>query len=58
VGRAREFADPGDERSRIRHALALIPSEERALWLRIGMAVKSALGEEGYDLVSDNYLGR
>jgi hypothetical protein len=50
VGRAREFADPGDERSRIRDALALIPSEERALWLRIGMAVKSALGEEGYDL--------
>jgi hypothetical protein len=50
VGRAREYADPGDERSRIRDALALIPSEERALWVRIGMAVKSALGEEGYDL--------
>lgn len=50
MGRAREFADPGDERSRIRDALALIPSEERALWVRIGMAVKSALGEEGFDL--------
>lgn len=50
MGRAREFADPGDERSRIRDALALIPSEERGLWVRIGMAVKSALGEEGYDL--------
>ena len=50
MGQAREFVDPGDARSRIRDALALIPSEERALWVRIGMAVKSALGEEGFDL--------
>lgn len=50
MGRPREVVDLVQERSRIRDALALIPSEERELWVRIGMAVKSALGEEGFDL--------
>jgi putative DNA primase/helicase len=31
-------------------ALACIPPIDRALWLRIGMAIKSALGEAGFEL--------
>ena len=32
----------------IRAALAFIPPIDRDLWLRMGMATKSALGEEGF----------
>src|SRR5688500_6990928 len=35
--------------ARIREALACVPADERGLWLRIGMAIKSALGEDGFD---------
>ena len=35
---------------RIRDALACLPADDRALWVRIGMAVKSALGDEGFEL--------
>jgi putative DNA primase/helicase len=38
------------ERENIRAALAYIPAHDRDLWLRIGMAVKSELGEDGYGL--------
>ena len=34
----------------IRAALALIPADDRDLWLRIGMALKSELGDEGLAL--------
>src|SRR6188768_1815057 len=34
----------------IRGALNFIPADERDLWLRIGMAIKSELGESGFDL--------
>jgi primase-like protein len=39
-----------DERTRIETALGYIPADNRALWLRIGMAIKSALGEDGFAL--------
>jgi hypothetical protein len=35
-----------DERSRIHTALGYIPADHRELWLRIGMAINSALGVE------------
>lgn len=34
----------------IRSALTFIPADERDLWLRIGMALKSELGDDGFDL--------
>jgi putative DNA primase/helicase len=34
----------------IRAALAFIPADDRDLWLRIGMALKSELGDEGLSL--------
>jgi putative DNA primase/helicase len=34
----------------IRAALTFIPAEDRELWLRIGMALKSELGESGFDM--------
>ena len=37
-----------DERSRIETALGYIPADDRDLWVRIGMAIKSALGEAGF----------
>jgi hypothetical protein len=48
-------AAPGqiDERSRIETALGYIPADDRTLWLRIGMAIKSALGEAGFALWDD-----
>ncbi len=39
-----------EEGSRIRTALGYISADDRELWLRIGMAIKSALGEEGFAL--------
>src|SRR4051794_41007386 len=38
------------DRERVREALAHVPANDRELWLRMGMAVKSALGEDGYDV--------
>lgn len=38
------------ELDRIKNALRVIPSHDREVWLRIAMALKSALGEEGYAL--------
>lgn len=35
---------------RIREALSFVPSSDRATWLRMGMAVKSELGDAGFDL--------
>lgn len=29
---------------------SIIPTHDRELWVRIGMAIKSALGEAGFDL--------
>src|SRR5450631_1486232 len=34
----------------IRVALAHIPATDRDVWLRMGMAVKSELGEDGFDV--------
>src|SRR5471030_219791 len=36
-----------------RAALTFIPSNDRDLWWRIGMALKSEFGEGGYDLFND-----
>ncbi len=36
-----------------RAALAYIPSDERDLWLRIGMALKSEFGQEGFALFDE-----
>jgi phage/plasmid primase-like uncharacterized protein len=35
---------------RIRQALAFIDASDRDVWVRMGMAVKSELGEEGFDV--------
>jgi len=37
-------------RDNIRAALAHVPACDRDVWVRMGMAVKSELGEDGYDL--------
>jgi len=34
----------------IRSALAHVPAHDRDTWLRMGMAVKSELGDGGFDL--------
>jgi putative DNA primase/helicase len=39
-----------NEHEQIKAALAYVPAGDRALWLWIGMAIKSELGEEGFDL--------
>ncbi len=39
-----------DERSRTQDALAHIPADDRDLWVRVGMAIKSALGDDGFTL--------
>lgn len=36
--------------SKIREAISFISSVDRETWVRIGMAVKSELGEEGFDI--------
>lgn len=38
------------EAQRIREALAAIPAHDRAIWVQMGMAVKSELGEDGFGL--------
>lgn len=38
---------------KIRTALACIPSEDRELWVRIGMALKHEFGEEGWSLFNE-----
>lgn len=38
------------ETQRIREALAVIPVHDRETWVRMGMAVKSELGDDGFDL--------
>lgn len=43
-----------NERDRIRSALSYIPATmARAEWARIGMAIKSELGDDGFDLFED-----
>jgi len=42
--------DQSDEVQHIRAALNAIPADDRDLWLRIGMAVKAGLGDEGFAL--------
>lgn len=37
-------------RERIREALQFVSSDDREVWVEIGMAVKSALGHDGFDL--------
>lgn len=37
-------------RDSIRNALAHVPAHDHAMWVRMGMAVKSELGEDGFDL--------
>ena len=36
--------------SRIREALSHVPADDRDIWLRMGMAIKSELGDVGFDL--------
>ena len=50
MGRAGEPIDLAAHRERIGQALDCLPADERALWLRIGMALKSGLGEDGFEL--------
>ena len=33
----------------IRNALAFIPAHDRDTWVKMGMAIKSELGEDGFD---------
>ena len=40
----------GEEAERIRNALRAIPSDDRDIWLRVGMALKSELGDPGFAL--------
>jgi putative DNA primase/helicase len=37
-------------RDKIREALSFIPAEDRETWVRMGMAVKNELGEDGFDV--------
>lgn len=41
------------ERDRIRSALATLSPEDRDYWVRMGMAIKSELGEPGFDIWDD-----
>jgi len=38
------------EAQRIREALSVIPAHDRDTWVRMGMAVKATLGEDGFDV--------
>lgn len=40
----------GDEGERLREALLYVPPRERETWIRMGMAVKSELGDDGFNL--------
>jgi len=35
---------------RIRNALSFVPADDREIWVRMGMAIKSELGDSGFDL--------
>ncbi len=39
-----------DDRPRIQVALRHLPADDRDLWLRIGMAIKAGMGEDGFEL--------
>ena len=39
-----------DDLDRIGDALRFIPADDRDIWLRMGMAIKSAIGDAGFDL--------
>lgn len=39
-----------DDRPRIQVALRHLPADDRDLWLRIGMAMKAGMGEDGFEL--------
>lgn len=36
--------------NRIREALSFVPASDREIWVRMGMAVKSELGESGFEI--------
>lgn len=38
---------------RINSALAFVPADDRATWVKVGMAIKSELGDSGFDLWDD-----
>lgn len=38
------------EMARIESAIAFVPAIDRSLWVEIGMAVKSELGDAGHDI--------
>ena len=42
-----------DDRPRIEVALRHLPADDRDLWLRIGMAIKAGMGEDGFELWDD-----
>lgn len=50
--------------SLIKQALSFIPSDDRDIWIRCGMAIKAALGEAGFEIwdqwssTSDKYQAR
>ncbi|MGC9519026.1 MAG: PriCT-2 domain-containing protein, partial [Desulfuromonadaceae bacterium] len=44
------IASPPDNIEQVESALSFISSEERDTWIQIGMAVKSGLGDAGFDL--------
>jgi len=59
------YSDPNfTEAERVSEALSHIPAHDRELWVKVGMAVKSALGEQGFSIwdewskSADNYRAR
>jgi hypothetical protein len=44
-----KWAPRSEEGERVRDALSAIPSDDRDLWLQIGMALKSEFGDAGFD---------
>ena len=54
----------GGDYAQVQDALRYVPSHDRDTWIRMGMAVKEALGEQGFDLwdrwsaQSENYQAR
>lgn len=47
------FSTPEPQSHSIAAALTFIPPDDRDLWVRMGMAAKSALGEDGFGLWDD-----
>ena len=45
-----ERANMIDQSRQIESAISYIPAIDRELWVEIGMAVKSELGDSGFDL--------